>query len=311
LTELGFEIPDHSFSNYDETVGSLSSTLNMDWVTNLVQPGVQDPDRVLLVDKLVNSQVRSQLSSLDYKVFTFENEFRWSLWTNADFYESPRNRDLITGALNSFELMYLENTIGRLVKNYDKFVFDRFVENYGLVNLDKYKEQTFILQNLPALSTHITPKFVYAHLTTTHVPYVFAADGSTMPLANQGSNIGTDFTDEKIKEGYVISIEYTNQQILKIMKEITTKDPDAIIIIQGDHGYPGKDRHSIFLAVYDKKKSIDGVDCLTPINLYRHLFNTWFGTDYPYLEDNLYATVDKKTYEYELIGTCQDAIGSK
>jgi hypothetical protein len=306
LKSLGFIVPKNSFSNYDETVSSLSSSLNMDWVSNLVQGHEIDPYRIKLVDKLVNNDVRGILTDQGYKIFTFENEFKWSLWTNVDFYETPRSRKLITSPLNSFELMFIKNTIGCLAINYDKLIFNRFLDNIGKANLDKYQEQSYIFNTLGNLPEYVTPKFVFAHITTTHVPYVFDENGSSMPMEFQGSNDNTDFNDPRIKDGYIISIKYTNRRILEIVSKIVADDPNAIIIIQGDHGYPGEHRHNIFLAIYDKKSSINQNDCITPINLYRYLFNNWFDSSLPIVDDEIFKTVISEQYQYQLIGTCSD-----
>lgn len=304
LHEMGFVIPEQTISNYDETVSSLATALNMNWVENLIDVTQEDPNRLRLIDSLVNSKTRMILEDMGYQTFAFENEFRWALWTNADFYETPRNRNILLGSLNPYELIFLDNSIGRLVRNYDQSIFDNMIENSGAVNLDKVVEQSYILERLPELPDYITPKFVFAHLTTTHVPFVFDIDGSEMPLENQGSNRNTNFEDSKIREGYINSIQFTNQRIIQIVSEIIRKDPNAIIIIQGDHGYPGNNRNQIFIAIYDTKYSVENVDCLSPINFYRYIFNSWFGTNYQILDNNSYKTLDPESNQFELIDSC-------
>lgn len=306
LESLGFIVPEHAYSNYDETISSLSSTLNMVWVDTLVVPGREDHEQRKLVNKLVNSRVRSLLEESGYQTFAFENEFRWSLWSNADFYESPRHQTLFNKSLNSFEVMYLEGTILKLAENYDPNFFSGSLEDLSSVNLDKYEEQSFTLDTLPDLPSYIAPRFVFAHLTVTHVPFVFDADGSLMPLKNQGAATGTDFEDPAIRAAYITSIEYMNSRLLPIVSEILQEDPNSIIIIQGDHGYPGANRHQIFLAVYDPKRSITGQSCVTSINLYRSIFTAWFGGDYPLLEDRLYETVNEDLHQFEDLGTCEE-----
>jgi|GEM_PF-3494570 len=306
LESLGFIVPEHAYSNYDETISSLSSALNMDWVDTLVVPGREDHEQHKLVNSLVNNRVRSMLEESGYQTFAFENEFRWSLWSNADFYESPRHQTLFNKSLNSFEVMFLEGTIMKLAENYDPDFFSGSLEDLSSVNLDKYEEQLFALDTLPDLPSYITPRFVFAHLTVTHVPFVFDADGSLMPLKNQGAATGTDFDDPVIRAAYLTSIEYMNSRLLPIVSEILREDPNSIVIIQGDHGYPGANRHQIFLAVYDPKKSIAGQNCVTPINLYRSVFNTWFDGNYPLLEDRLYETVNEDLHEFKDLGTCEE-----
>ena len=200
----------------------------------------------------------------------------------------------------------MQGTALKLIENYDPELFSGTMEDLASVNLDKYEEQSFALERLPDLPAYITPRFVFAHLTVTHVPFVFNVDGSLMPVEKQGKALGTDFDDPNIRQGYIDSIQYMNGRLLEIVSEIHREDPNAIIIIQGDHGYPGPNRHKIFMAVYDPMQSFSSKGCVTPINLYRLIFDTWFGADFPMLENRLYKTVEEDTHQFESLGTCEE-----
>jgi hypothetical protein len=309
LKDMGFIIPQNSCSNYDSTLSSLGSQLNLDWVNQLVASTKEDPHSLRMVDRYVNNRTRSFLEDQGYKTFAFENEYKWALWSNADYYLSPRHRHFFKGSVNSFEKMLLNNTMMRLVINSDlkkaEMIFERLSDYPLLANLDKHEEQTFILDMLPQLPQPISPKFVYAHATITHVPFVFNVDGSMQDSVHQGGD-DSDFTDPAIREGYIISIQYANKKLLRIVGKIIAEDPQAIIILQGDHGYPGDSRHAIFLAVYDTRQSIQGYETMTLINLYRLILNNWFGTNYEVLSNDLYQEIQGGTYEYDYLGTCEE-----
>jgi hypothetical protein len=306
LKTMGFDIPKHSYSNYENTAESLASELNMEMVQFFLPANEVDPNKLKLIEKMVNSRVRSFLEGEGYQTIAFENEFRWSLWTNADIYLSPRNRNFLLEPINSFERLCLQNSIaGLLFTSYDSLFFSKPHEESVLENLDKFAEQSYIIDKLPETTAYLSPKFVFAHTTFTHVPFVFALDGSVLPAGFQGSFRETDFDDPQVRAGYIISIQYANEQILEIVKGILKKDPNAIIILQGDHGYPGANRQQIFLAVYDPKRSIAGMECMTPVNLYRLIFNRWFGTDYSLLSNTLFTTLDRMSYQYEAFATCE------
>lgn len=304
LKTLGFYIPDKTCSNYDKTQSSLGSELNMNWVNDIVESEPPDLDQLRLINKMVNSQVRSTLEGYEYTTIAFENEFRWSLWNNADIYLSPKDVNYFKGSLNEFESMFLKNTIFKLVMNYDDEIMEKLFGDFGQVNFNKYTEQTYILDTLQKIDQYESPKYVFAHTTLTHVPYVFDENGFSLGSQYQGCN-QCDVNDPKIREGYIISIQYADKKILSIVKTLIKKDPNSIIILQGDHGYPGDHRNKIFFAVYDPRNSINEMDVMTPINLFRLIFNNWYGSDYPLLENQLYQTLDEDTYQFTDIGFCE------
>lgn len=304
LLNLGFQIPENAYSNYDETTSSLGSILNMDFVQSFLSPEKPDPKRQLLINKMVNGEVRKLLSGNGYHIVAFENDYLWSLWKNADYYMKPETRSFIVAPINPFELIILNHSFFRVFINKNPTILDEFLDQVGHLSQDKYIEQTYILDNLTKVPKYLSPMFVYAHTTITHVPFIFEPDGSIISARNQGSN-ESNFEDKNIRTSYVSSIQYLNRRLIPILAEIIENDPDSIIILHGDHGYPGKNRNSIFLAIYDPLNSIEPDECFTPVNLYRSLFNKWFGAEYSLLPNELYKITTREYYQFESIGACE------
>jgi hypothetical protein len=139
------------------------------------------------------------------------------------------------------------------------------------------------------------PKFVYAHLTTTHQPFVFNPDGSMIwPI-------------DETKDTYLSQIEYTNQRILEIVKRLIQESrTPPIIILQGDHSYaPDHARVKILNAYYLPGKSAAIYPTITPVNTFRVIFDQYFAYHLGLKPDRSYY-LDKKNGNtlLELPGSC-------
>lgn len=110
-------------------------------------------------------------------------------------------------------------------------------------------------------------------------------------------------TPQEYMAGYREQVQFVNQRILQVIDEILrTSQTPPIIIVQGDHG-PGAmfhwdaleesclpERLSILNAYYlPDGKTGELYDAISPVNSFRVVFNTYFGTDLNLLEDRTYA----------------------
>ena len=80
------------------------------------------------------------------------------------------------------------------------------------------------------------PLFTYAHLLTPHPPYRYL-EGCALRDDLTAPEI--DYWGDAAGEGgeqYRQAIECVNRSLLRAIDEIEAEDPDAIIVIQGDHG---------------------------------------------------------------------------
>jgi membrane-anchored protein YejM (alkaline phosphatase superfamily) len=103
-------------------------------------------------------------------------------------------------------------------------------------------------------------------------------------------------TSEEDKQAYVQQIIYANKIMARIVDSITAQsNNNAIIIIQGDHGYrffdPGKKQlefpnfNAILLPGNDYRLFSD---TMTSVNTFRTVFNTIFNSNYPILPAETY-----------------------
>jgi len=168
--------------------------------------------------------------------------------------------------------------------------------------------RTQIAQFFPSLeeiSEISGPKFVFAHVTAPHPPFVFDGDGNPVdPPVNFSMNDAADFygTDQDYQDGYIGQVEYVNAHMQVVLDKILkqSKTP-PIIIIQADHGSAMladfesadntciQERFSPFAAYYLPGVSADVIPSdLTNVNIFRIVLNQYFEAGFPILENRQY-----------------------
>ena len=97
---------------------------------------------------------------------------------------------------------------------------------------------------------------------------------------------------------------FTNPRIIDIIKEILRESPvPPVIVIQGDHSFPlNRNRTKILNAYYLPDGGSQKLyPETTPVNTFRLIFNTYFGMDYPLLDDHSYYSTGSQPYQFEEI----------
>ncbi|MCI0549908.1 MAG: hypothetical protein L0287_03045 [Anaerolineae bacterium] len=277
LEELGFYVAECAQSNYPATKLSVTST----FYANYHQEATLYP----LYSSLVVETLRSQ----GYLVVTFENRSQGHFAFGEDLRLS-RNQLLagkvdLTGGLSEFEFQLLETSLARLA-----FDIPTLIPGFDLAQqketefYEHYQQTFFILNELKRLPAMDGPKLVFAHFLVPHPPFIFTPEGKF-------------YWNENEVDGYLSNTEFIDSQIANVMEEIIAKSATPpVIIIMGDHGpsgVPSRDnpqlRMSILNAYYlhDAAKE-DLYPTITPVNSFRVVFNNYFGTNYPLLEDVAY-----------------------
>lgn len=296
LEAMGFYVAECAQSNYPITKLSVTST----FYANYHQEATLYP--------VYSSLVIETLRSEGYRVITFENRSSGHFAIGEDLRLS-RNQMLLsgldlTGGLSEFEVMLWKTTFARIA--YD---MPQLIPAFNLESLQKweyyehYQQTYFMLDELKHLPEVEGPKFVFAHFLVPHPPFIFAPDGQFSWWEGQA-------------EGYISNVQFIDSQIASVVAEIikNSKTP-PIIIIMGDHGATGipkletpEWRMSILDAYYvnDQAKK-DLYETITPVNSFRVIFNNYFGTDYPLLEDLSYhsSNMEKFTSEFLVPNKCQ------
>jgi hypothetical protein len=293
LEEKGFYDASASRCNYFSTHLSLASSLNMEYLTDLLAKG---PVKTRVIYRLLQDfKVRRLLKSFGYKYFHFGS---WYEGTRVNRYADLNFRQK---GLVPLSQDFLQNLLGTTVLVH--FIKEKLVsQNERFLNLEKFKELAE-LPNLPG------PKFVFLHMLMPHHDFYFMADGQPNREKTTPNN-----QDRQ----YVSQLEFTNTKIKELVGELLSKSKrPPIIILQSDEG-PGEEEKPTrkMLRMTEQDRAVirlrirctilnayylPGVDVsrvlypsISPVNTFRVIFNLYFGSQFPLLKDETYRPVGDK-----------------
>jgi hypothetical protein len=174
---------------------------------------------------------------------------------------------LDTGLLFKLPLEKIPKSLVRYIDPIQNIADSRFRE---------YEQNRFVLNKLREIPDIQGKKATFAHIMVTHSSFVFNSDGSFRE------------DPEESTDAYLTQVTFLNQQLLEIITTILNKSKEPpIIILLGDHSIAtGPDRVKIFMALYLPDLAKDKIyPTITPVNIFRLIFNEYFGEHLPLLED--------------------------
>jgi hypothetical protein len=297
LESLGFYVAGCSRSNYVSTNGSLTSSLNLEYVDDLkAQMTAQGLNAGDVWLRIRHNQVRAQLEGIGYQTFAFDSGFEWSRFSDADVYLSHTRAPYAMQLLQPFEAMLIQSTALLLWSDSTYATMPDYVEtpfhgiNFALE--DHVNRQLFTLDQMPQLASAPGPKFVFAHLIVPHIPFLFEADGSVVTDPGYYSgNLLEPIDHDYLERGYTNQVQFIDERIVEVARQILeNSNPPPIIIIQGDHGMENDNRLTILNAYYLPGEGSQSLySSITPVNSFRVIFNTYFGGNYQLLSDVSYG----------------------
>ena len=89
-----------------------------------------------------------------------------------------------------------------------------------------------ISHNLGTLLTSRVPVFVFGHHLSPHPPYLLDARCNEHEVRSEEMNSW----DPVARDAFIAALQCVNLQVERLTDEILRKDPDALIVFQGDHG---------------------------------------------------------------------------
>lgn len=295
LEKRGFFIASCSQSNYAFTELSLTSSLNMEYLTELdpsfVPPKGGGSD---LVAYLRNNAVRQTLEDFGYRYIAFESGYPPTEFRDADIYLSPQTdiREVqLFGGLTAFEAILFRTTALNFFYE-TRFFPDEWkntlFDNAYLLHRNRI---LYALDVLPEVAAIPGPKFVFVHILAPHNPFVFGPNGEILqrrtPFTLNAD--GDAVTAEDYISGFNGQVSYLNTRLLSIVDEILVNSANPVIIlIQGDHGSSRtpKWNMSILNAYYFPEGNRHNLyPSISPVNSFRVVFNTYFGGNLEILED--------------------------
>lgn len=303
LKDLGFFVASCSRSNYAHTRLSLASSLNLDYLPNIGLDFTKGTPKLGSVSSYVlNNLVENELSKLGYKTVAFQTGYVFTDKQNADYYIQTKSSKFLSAYIEPFEFLFLQNTAFRIIINTQPGFMNRYFSRL-LFQFSEYQARIQnIFKELPKVAEIKGPKFVFVHLDIPHHPFVFLPDGSINPDQRYYPSVNMP-GGELDRLGYVNQVQYVNNEIIPIVEKIQkNSEIPPIIILQGDHGLGGDGRVKILNAIYLPGKGIEDLyPSISPVNTFRVIFNNYFGTDLPLLEDRSYFSGYEDKMDYKLV----------
>jgi len=301
LEDMGFYVAACAQSNYSKTDLSLSSSLNMDYVTTLDSTLTPDnTDRLPLWNLVKGNQVKRMFHEMGYQTIAFETGFDFSHLNDLDVFYTPERK-----GFNEFEILYVRTTFARLLD--DAGLLARF----HYTPEDRKRELiSFDLEKLQEIPFMPGPKFVFAHLVIPHQPFVFGPNGEASVIPEKVNKGSTYYTKHDYELGYTNQVGFISDRIAQVVQNIIKNSSiPPIIIIQGDHGpshFNEAVRMGILNAYYFPDVQPALYSTITPVNSFRTLFNTYFGTKFSLLKDMSYYSEYPYAYRFDVVpNQCQ------
>jgi len=302
LESKGFYLAKQSTANYCQTPLCLSCSLNGVYLDELVK-GLGN-DQTELADLIGRNNVVETLKPLGYQFVSFATGFDPTEQPHADLYLSPHPYS--TG----FQRMLIDQTPLRVI----------WPGHRGSTASTLSRERiVFLLEHLADVARNPQPTFTLAHLLCPHPPFLFGEHGEDvsrrwMRYTLQGGgriNGRFEFPDE-FRQAYRAQAAFMTREIEKTIDQILAASPEPpIIIVQSDHGselYLDRDsvihtdvteRMTILNAFYLPGRRYDGLyQGISPVNSFRVVLNTFFGTSLELLPDKSYFSTWPDPYHF-------------
>ena len=311
LRDRGFRVAEGATANYLKTAHSLASSLNMDELdARALAAEASAPDDW-------NPLYRRLQGSYAVERFLHDRGYRYlhlGLRRGATFANSAADVSFLLGDTTEFGAVLADTTILVALQPF-------LPEELATGTEALYPAQTrFQLNELDKIAEAPGLNFVFAHLLLPHPPYAFNADGSRVTPEQRASR-----TEE---EQYLEQVRYANARILALVDLLHAGPPETwpIIVLAADEGpFPPRyadneaafawleatpeellRKFSILNAISVPGVSEDALgeagfsDTLTPVNLFRVVFNAAFDAGLPLLPERNWVFVDQR-HLYDLV----------
>lgn len=289
LIKEKFFIGTESKSNYNLTVLSLGSTLNMDYTPPIDL--YQDVGKLYM--KAASSILKNSLTEILNKEGYAISQYQPISFINKDWKAKPFFNEWLY-------MNYFYKTLpGRIYRDLSwnlsrlniKFINDYNQRKYEQTNRESETNlfKTVELVKKSCSAEKEKSEFIYAHFMLPHDPYIFDSTGRLKP-ADKTINL----TEEDQSKAFIEQVKFADHLINELVVFIKNRNKkNTVIIIEGDHGYrniKGKKGYMIF----DNLNSIyfpDGdynslYPSMSPVNSFRVVVNKFFSGNLPLLKDS-------------------------
>lgn len=289
LRKENFYISEHSKSNYNLTVLSLSSTLNMDYIPSIDIS--QDEIKMyfkasasLLNNSLTNLLAKEGYHILQYQPISFVNKD----WEGSLFFKEMLYMNYLYKTLPGRIYRDLGWHLSSLKFN---FINNFYYSKYEKRNIKAEKDINHLIHLVKSScdTTKLMPQFVFAHFLIPHDPFIFDSTGK-----RKETNLTIQLSEEEQVTVFIDQVKYATKLIEQLVTYIKRNNKrNTVILLEGDHGYRniyGKKGYMIFEnlnAIYLPDKDHKTLyPTISPVNSFRVILNKYFSANLPLLQDS-------------------------
>lgn len=317
LSGKGFTLVNTAHANYPFTIQSLSSSLNGQYLPEL---SPSEKNSVTSTHHLQDMIQRNGAAA-------FAKSQGYSYTQLGSWWDPTRNNPYADASLKSpheiivlghhfnvseYNSILLRQSILQTFMGSEIKLGNMVVLGTTTIPVDDMHAQSglYELDQLAKMTPSNQPKLIFAHILLPHPPYVFDENGQPISTTKKHTT----------KQLYLDQMAYTNKRIKEVLSNITA-DPtrQPVVVLQADEGpYPKRfqdNQHAFnWLKATDAEEQektgilsayyLPGIDSsavypgISPVNSFRLVFNSYFGTNLPYLEDKHYIDNEPRPYKF-------------
>ncbi|HEY0680121.1 MAG TPA: sulfatase-like hydrolase/transferase [Chitinophagaceae bacterium] len=287
LDSSGFYQARNSTSNYNYTVFSIGSTLNMDYqekdlkYTNAFRSSGQ-------LSQFEDNELFRILKKQGYSFYNYS----WFHFNDAPARVAPfvltEPRELV--AAQTFWFRFKADIAWNFKFFQRKRTTEESLTPFFLKecedNLSRITESYAAIKELSSRPQQ-QPVFLYAHFLMPHAPFLYDSAGNIKPKEQWLSTRHEDYLEQ---------LKYTNKMIVDLSSRLLTEgNRPRIIIVQSDHGYrnynskdnlsPDVEFSNLSAFYFPGKKYGMLHDSISAVNTFRVILNEYFNYRVPLLKD--------------------------
>jgi hypothetical protein len=287
LDRLGFDVVDKPTTNYGNTVMSLSSSLNGEYLNH--PDSIQSPRQKysFAIASIEQNRIARVLREMGYVHVHVDSGYKATGSSRvADLVLSPRHKPFVSEFVATFmrTTMFCQLDCRQLAK---KWYQARIL---------------FSLDTLDTIEEADQPIFVFLHLIAPHGPSVFDHEGNDLPPLPEEAGRRSVWND---RHEYLEQLQYVDKRVLGGVESLLKRFVrPTIVVIQSDHGPSltwGKgnkysdplllrERMSILNSFYLPGDGAGPKPDITPINSFRYILNRHFDAGLPMLPNINYRS---------------------
>jgi hypothetical protein len=297
LRRKGFQVARRSKANFAQTVLSLASSLNFEYLDRVAAQVGRDAKDIAPLSRMAkdNRLVRF-LRRQGYTIIGFSAEYEPI---------DPRSVDIYLDgvpALSEFQQAIVDSTPLALV-----------LATRRPVNAQPHAQRVlYTLDHLADTAKFEPPYFVFAHVMCPHPPFVFDRDGHIMAEGLGARVMSVDrFPPGTRRCDYIDQVRVLNRKVTAaVARLMSSLRWPSVIIIQSDHGASSRtdwnsadrtdarERLGNLVACYLPGRGAPLDDDISAVNIFRVVLNRYFDANLPLLANEAYFSVWNHPYRF-------------